>query len=113
MYSVDGYKSSDYISPEYKVNYLARMLAGYDDQTWGMLRPDRKRTYERAASMLLHGQQAIIAQLEEWNAFDKTKAADIAKRHAESAPRLQAEIERIKEEIQQEYQERVEKRGKP
>jgi hypothetical protein len=36
----------------YKINILARMLAGYDEKTWNKLRRDRKLTYIRAAQTL-------------------------------------------------------------
>lgn len=47
---VEGYKRGQ----EYKINYLARMLAAYDDKTWVRLRRDRRRTYLRAATTLYH-----------------------------------------------------------
>lgn len=38
---------------EYKIEVLARTLAGYDEQTWNQLRRKTKRTYEHAAHNLL------------------------------------------------------------
>lgn len=50
IHDVEGYKPGQ----EYRINYLARMLAAYDDKTWVRLRRDRRRTYLRAATTLFH-----------------------------------------------------------
>jgi hypothetical protein len=69
-YQVEGYRTEDFISTEYKQNYLARMLAGYDDETWNKLKAGRRRTYARAAANLLI----------DWKSFeDKMKEFDISK----------------------------------
>lgn len=65
-YQVEGYASSNKVSREYKVNYLARMLAGYDDETWNRLKDKRRDTYTRAASHLLYEWDEIAAQMEAW-----------------------------------------------
>lgn len=66
-YTVDGYISDSHVSYDYKVIYLARMLAGYDDETWNRLKEGRQYTYMRAATTLLFDHEAIMAKIAEWN----------------------------------------------
>jgi len=42
----------EYDEHRFKINLLARMLAGYDESTWKKLKRDRKLTYIRAANTL-------------------------------------------------------------
>lgn len=69
QYREEGYRSDMHVSSEYKINRLTRMLAGYDDATWDRLRADRKRTYERAASMLFHGFPEFVRAMQDMNAM--------------------------------------------
>lgn len=41
------------ISQDAKIELLAMRLSGYDADTWARLKPNRKRTYVRAGSILL------------------------------------------------------------
>ena len=52
----------------FKLEVLARMLAGYDEHTCDNLRALRKMTYRRAASALLFGWKDFKTKMEEWNA---------------------------------------------
>ncbi len=60
IHDVEGYERGQ----EYKINYLARMLAAYDDKTWIRLRRDRRRTYLRAATTLYHNWVEFEARMQ-------------------------------------------------
>ncbi len=60
------------LSLDAKADTLARMLAAYDDKTWARLRPDRKRTYVRAAQTLLFNFDNFKTQFEDWKNADRT-----------------------------------------
>ena len=60
------YRSERYISDDYKIMRFARLLAGYDDETWNKLKRARKLTYVRAASNLLHAWQEFEAEKSSW-----------------------------------------------
>jgi len=95
---VKGYRSGDTISDEYKTNYLARMLAGYDDATWERLKADRKQTYQRAAANLLHD-GTIVAHIEEWKTIERQRRARLEKQQQDSEPAMRAAIAKAKKEI--------------
>ena len=52
----------------FKLEVLARMLAGYDEKTWDKLSSSRKRTYKHAASNVFFGWKDFKTKMEEWNA---------------------------------------------
>jgi len=61
----------------FKIEVLARMLAGYDEPTWGRLKATRKRTYRHAASNVMFGWDDFKTRMKEWGighglADDKT-----------------------------------------
>ena len=45
---------------------LAQMLSGYEDETWRRLREDRRRTYQRAAHILLCDFVTIAGKIGDW-----------------------------------------------
>lgn len=52
---------------EFKLEVLARMLAGYDEKTWNSLSSSRKRTYRHAAGNVFFGWKDFKLRIEEWN----------------------------------------------
>ena len=62
IHDVEGYERSQ----ENKINYLARMVAAYDDKTWTRLRRDRRRTYLRAATTLYTAWSEFETRMRAW-----------------------------------------------
>jgi len=59
---------------ELQIETVARLLAAYDEKIWNSLRPDRRRTYRRAASTLVFSWEDIfkhILQLSEKEEADQ------------------------------------------
>lgn len=65
-FNAKGYKTDQYVSPEYKVNVIARMLSGYDELTWNKLKAHRKKTYEHAAATLVYDWDRFLNVMQEF-----------------------------------------------
>ena len=66
-HNIEHYRTDSYISDDFKIEVLARMLAGYSELTWNKLKSTRKLTYHRAAVTLNYQWQYFEKQMEEWD----------------------------------------------
>lgn len=70
-HNIEHYNTEDYVSDDFKIEVLSRMLAGYSEITWNKLKSTRKLTYRRAGATLLYEWNYFQKQMEEWKCLKK------------------------------------------